>query len=125
MHIAKLHRRMLVLPARYRRAELVRINEIERRFVTHLVTVVNTVNEHTTAALEPLVARSEGRIPPRREGQTATERKREIDQALLATRTLREERKALVEEERAQKAADRPAAKRRKCAPAPENGCGS
>jgi hypothetical protein len=112
----KLHRRMLVLPARYRRAELLRINEIERRFVTHLVTVVNTVNAHTDAALEPLIARAEGRVP----GQTATERKREIDQALLATRTLREERKALVEEERAEKAANMPAAKRRKTAPAPE-----
>jgi hypothetical protein len=128
--LAKLQRRVVFLPLRFRQAELARLNEIERRFVGHLAAVVSTVNEHTTAALEPLVARAEGRIPPRREGQTATERKQEIDQALLAGRALREERKALVEEERAQKAAsrgtkqagqasDKPPAKRRKPAPAP------
>jgi hypothetical protein len=64
MHIAKLHR-MLVLPARYKLAELVRINELERRFIGHLVTVVNTVNAHTTAALEP------PRDPLRRSHSTA------------------------------------------------------
>ena len=51
-------------------------------------------------AVEPLLARAEGRTPPRREGQTATERKQEIDQALVACRLLRKERKQCAAEER-------------------------
>jgi hypothetical protein len=108
-NIAKLKRRALVMTARYRAAELAKINEFERRFVGHLTAAVDSVNAHTTAAIGPLVARSEGRIPARREGQTAAARKNEIDQALLAGRLLREERKLLVAEERAEKAAAREA----------------
>ena len=54
-------------------------------------------------ALEPLIARAEGRVPARRPDQTATERKQEIDQALLACRLLREERRMVADEERAEK----------------------
>ncbi len=88
---------------------MARINERESRFVGHLAVAVDSVNSHVAAALEPLVARAEGRVPPRREGQTATERKQEIDQALLAGRALREERRQLVEEEKAERAAAREA----------------
>ncbi len=119
-HIAKLKRRALVMTARYRAAELARISEFEQRFVGHLNAAVDTVNAHTTAALEPLIAREDGRVPPRREGQTATQRKLEVDAALLAGRLLREERKQLVEEERAEKAAareSRPSKRRRTADP--------
>jgi hypothetical protein len=113
MHIAKLHRRMLVLPARYRRAELVRINELEQRFVGHLVTVVNTVNEHTTAALEPLIARAEGRIPPRREGQTLAQRKTELDLAMVSLRSERREIVLAEKRERDEHRAAQPSKRRR------------
>jgi len=99
-HLAKLKRRALGMSARGRAAELARISEVERRFVGHLAATAECVNAHTTAALEPLIARAEGRVPARREGQSAAERKQEIDQALVASRLLREERKRLVEEER-------------------------
>jgi len=102
-HMAKLKRRALLLSARGRATELARISEVERRFLGHLGAAAESVNAHTTAALEPLLARAEGRVPARREGQTATERKQELDQALVASRLLREERRQLVEEERAEK----------------------
>ena len=94
---------MLVLPNRFKQGELERLNELERRFLGHLAAATECVNAHTTAALEPLLARVEGRVPPRREGQTATERKQEIDQALVASRLLRKEREGLVQEEREEK----------------------
>jgi hypothetical protein len=90
-HLAKLRRRMLILPARYQQAELARVNELERRFLGHLTTVVNTVNAHTTAALEPLIARAEGRLPPMREGQTLAQRKTELDLAMVSLRSERRE----------------------------------
>ena len=109
----KLRRRAMAMLARYRTAELSRIAELESRVAGHLVAATNDFKGHVDAALQPLIARAEGRIPPRREDQTAAERKQEIDQALVATRLLREERKRLVEEERAAKA--RP--KRRRAEP--------
>jgi hypothetical protein len=83
----------LVLAARYRAAELAKINEFERRFIGHLTAVVDNVNAHTDAALEPLVARAEGRLPPMREGQTIAQRKTEVDLAMVS---LRSERRELV-----------------------------
>jgi len=102
-HIAKLRQRAVVMGSRYRAAELARISEVERRFLGHLGAAAESVNAHTTAALAPLLARAEGRVPARREGQSATERKQEVDMALVASRLLREERKRLVEEERTEK----------------------
>ena len=72
-HLVKLKRRALGMSARGRAAELVRIGQVEKRFLGHLAAAAECINAHTTAALEPLLARSEGRIPQRREGQTAPE----------------------------------------------------
>ena len=101
--VSKLRCRVQVMGARYRAAELARIGEVEKRFLGHLAAAAESVNAHTTAAVAPLLARAEGRVPARRPGQTATERKQEIDQALVASRLLKEERKRLVEEEREEK----------------------
>ncbi len=119
-NIAKLKRRALVMTARYRAAELAKINEFERRFVGHLTAAVDSVNAHTSAALEPLLQRSAGEIPARRPGQSAAQRRREIDGILPTFRALRDERKACVAEERAEAAATTkgPAKRRRKEAPA-------
>ena len=105
--LARLSARVLALPARYRQAEQARIRALEARFLGHLAAAAEGINAHTTAALAPIAARLEGRVPERRAGQTATERKQEIDKALLATRLLREERKRLVQEERQERAAKR------------------
>ena len=66
------------------------------------------INAHTTAEaqglhsrFDDLEARLGGKLPPRAEGQSASSRKREIDEVLPR---LRQERKALVQEERAAKA---------------------
>ena len=66
------------------------------------------INAHTTAEaqglhsrFDDLEARMSGRLPPRAEGQSASSRKREIDEVLPR---LRQERKELVAEERAAKA---------------------
>ena len=111
--VTKLKQSAVTLAPRYRTARLARIGPLEQRFAAHLAATANDIKAHVDAALDPLLMRSEGRIPPRREDQTAAERKQEIDQALVATRLLREERKRLVEEERAAKA--RP--KRRRAEP--------
>ena len=99
-HLAKLKQRALVMSARYRAAELARVSEVERRFVGHLAATAECVNAHTTAALEPLLARAEGRVPARRPDQTAAERKIELQQILAGVPLLREERKQCAEEER-------------------------
>jgi len=52
--------------------------------------------------LDRLETRLSGSIPPRQEGQSATQRKNEIDEVLPA---LRRERQACVEEEKEEKAA--------------------
>ena len=111
--VSKLRCRVQVMGARYRAAELARIGEVEKRFLGHLAAAAESVNAHTTAAVAPLLARAEGRVPARRPGQTATERKQEIDQALVACRLLKEERKRLVEEERQERKAERAAKKAR------------
>ena len=117
--ITKLKENAVTLAPRYRNAQLARVVPLEQRLVGLLTATVDEVNNHTTTAIynaiDPLVARAEGRAPPRREGQTATERKHEIDATLLATRLLREERRRLVEEERVAKAEARP--KRRRVEP--------
>ena len=95
--VAKLRNRALTMSARFRSAELARINEIENRFVGHLAAAVEHVNAHTSAEIEPIRARLEGRVPARREGQTASERKVELDLAMVG---LRHERKELVAEEK-------------------------
>ena len=61
--------------------------------------------------MAPLLTRSEGRVPPRRAGQTAAERKLELDQALPA---LRAERQRCAEEEKKEKAEAKAEAKRAK-----------
>ena len=96
--LAKLRRRASTMTARYRVAELARINELEQRFVGHLTATANDVKAHVDIAIEPLITRAEGRVPPRREGQTAAARKVELG---LVMSGLRHERKRLVEEERA------------------------
>ena len=110
----------MALAPRYRTTDFAKVGLWEQRFVEMLTATVTEVNNHMSTAIhnaiDPLVARAEGRVPPRREGQTATERKQEIDAALLATRLLREERKRLVEEERTTNAAAHP--KRRRVQPA-------
>ena len=111
LHIAKLKRRALVMDARFRAAELAKINELECRFAAHMSATAEDINAHTTASLEPLIARAEGRPPPRREGQSAASRKAELDQVLVG---LRHERKELVLEERAERDAMRAAAPPRK-----------
>ena len=69
------------------------------------------VNLHTSQQIAPLVARAEGRVPPRRPDQTPTERKLELDQALMNMRALREERKQCIKEEKQQKEAAKTAKK--------------
>ena len=96
-HIVKLRRRVFVLPIRFQGAELARINELEVRFVGHLEATATEIKTHVDAALEPLIARAEGRMPPRREGQSAAQRKFELDQSMLA---MRNERREIVAEER-------------------------
>ena len=108
----KLRQRAMAMLARYRTAELPRIAELESRVAGHLVAATNDFKGHVDAAVEPLIARAEGRTPPRREGQTASERMQEIDQVLVATRLLRKERKRLVEEERAAAREARPKRRR-------------
>ena len=95
--ITKLRRRALAMAVRYRAAELDRITKLENRFVGHLEAATGDIKNHMDSALAPVVARLEGRVPARREDQTAGERKLEVDQALLH---LRNERKELVAEER-------------------------
>ena len=62
-------------------------------------------------------------MPARRPGQTAAERKQELDQTLVASRLLREERKQVVAEEREERRrladAKREAKRAKKAAGAP------
>jgi hypothetical protein len=114
LRLAKLQRRVVFLPLRFRQTELSRINELERRFVGHLADVANTICDHTTAALEPLVARAEGRLPPMREGQTIAQRKTELDLAMVSLRSERRELVAAEKREREERRATQPSKRRRK-----------
>ena len=106
--VSKLRRRALTMPTRYRTAELARIEELEMRFVGHLAAAANSVKDHVDAALEPLLARAEGRLPPRRAGQTLSQRKAELDQVMIG---LRQERSELVAAEKEEREAKRAAEK--------------
>ena len=98
--IAKLRRNAVTLAPRYRNAQLTKVGALEQRFVGYLTSTGNDIKSHVNTALEPLIARAEGRVPPRREGQTAAQRKVEIDQVMIG---LRHERTELVAEERAER----------------------
>ena len=122
-HLARLRGRLTVLPPRYREAEMARIDDLEMRFVGHLAAAANSVKDHVDAALEPLLARAEGRLPPRRAGQTLSQRKAELDQVMIG---LRHERSQLVAAEREEREAKRaePPRKRARASKstAPESG---
>jgi hypothetical protein len=104
---AKLRRRNLTLLARYREQDRKTLDKLEGAFQKYLDDKTKEVKEHVTQAVAPLVARSEGRIPPRRPGQTAAERRREIDAVLPMLRALKDERKQCAEEERREQAETR------------------
>jgi len=107
----KLEARRLTLAPRYQEAEARELASLRENFKGILAEAASSVNAHTASEvagvhsrLDRLDTRLSGFIPERREGQTATERKSEIDEVLPA---LRRERQACVEEERAAKAARR------------------
>ena len=110
--VAKLRRRALSIATRYRAAEIARVNEFERRFAGHLSATEGDIKSHVDAALEPLIARAEGRLPPRRAGQTLGQRKAELDQATVGLRQERKEIVAAEKEERGAKRAAEPPRKR-------------
>ena len=56
---------------------------------------IKAIGEATKANTVELLQRARGKIPERREGQTAAERKREIDEALKSVPALREEGKKM------------------------------
>jgi len=122
--VSKLRRRALTMAARYRAAELARIEELEMRFVGHLAAAANSVKDHVDAALEPLIARAEGRLPPRRPGQTLSQRKVELDQVMIGLRHERSQLVAAEKEEREAKRAAEPPRKRARASKstAPESG---
>ena len=115
-HLAKLRHRASTLAPRFRRAEEARLAELERAIAAHVTSEANRVISEVSSAvadtMAPLLARSEGRVPARRPGQSAAERKLELDQALASVPALRAERQRCAEEERAAKNAARDAAKR-------------
>jgi len=123
-HLARLRGRLTVLPPRYREAEMARIDELEMRFVGHLAAAANSVKDHVDAALEPLIARAEGRLPPRRAGQTLSQRKAELDQVMVGLRHERSQLVAAEKEEREAKRAAEPPRKRARASKstAPESG---
>ena len=143
--LAQLRRRAATLPPRYRCAEESKLAELEKAVTAHVTAeanrVVSEVSAAMSSAMAPLIARSEGRVPPRRPGQTAAERKLELDQVLPRLRAehkqcaeeLAKEKKEKKEEkagqlakeraERAERAeqaerAERPAKRQRSSAPA-------
>ena len=84
------------------------IAALQELFKDVLSQATAAINAHTTAEaqglhsrFDDLEARLGGKLPPRAEGQSASSRKREIDEVLPR---LRQERKELVAEERVAKA---------------------
>ena len=112
----KLEQRHSMLAPRYQAADAEVLSQLREKWKEDLTDAARGINEHTTeeiagvhsrldhmqAQQERIEARLEGKLPPRRPDQTATQRKREIDEVLPG---LRQERKELVAEERAEKAA--------------------
>ena len=117
--VAKLRRRALTMAVRYRAAEIARVKELELRFVRHLATAANNVKDHIDVALEPLLARAEGRLPPRRAGQTLSQRKVELDLAMAGLRHERKEILAAEGDERRAKCAAEPPSKRVRASKSP------
>jgi dGTP triphosphohydrolase len=85
------------------------LDDLFEKYKDILADALKSVNEHTSnevaglhERLDRLEARLAGDIPERREGQSASDRKRELDEVLPR---LRHERQQLVEEEKAEKAA--------------------
>jgi hypothetical protein len=60
------------------------------------------------------MARSEGRVPPRREGQTLAQRKTELDLAMISLRSERREIVLAEKRERDERRATQPSKRRRK-----------
>jgi len=107
----KLEERHTSLAPRYQAADAEVLAALRDKYKEALTELASCINKHTTdevagvhARLDNIETRLSGSIPPRREGQTATQRKNEIDEVLPA---LRRERQACVEEEKAAKAARR------------------
>jgi hypothetical protein len=107
----KLEERHARLAPRYQATDAETLVKLREKWKDDLADAARDINQHTTSEvagvhsrLERIEARLEGKLPPRRPDQTATQRKREIDEVLPG---LRQERKQLVEEERAEKAAKR------------------
>ena len=108
----KLEARHERLPTRYQAADRKTLDELFEKYKDVLGDAVKTINEHTTneiqgvhERLDRIESRLAGDIPPRCEQQTASDRKREIDEILPR---LRHERQELLKEERAEKAAKKP-----------------
>jgi hypothetical protein len=105
----KLEERRARLAPRYQAADAETLSKLREKWKDDLADATSEINQHTTnevagvhSRLDCIEARLEGKLPPRRPDQTATQRKREIDEVLPG---LRDERKQLVAEERAEKAA--------------------
>ncbi len=105
----KLEERNATLAPRYQAAAAEELRGLREKWKEDLTAVASEINQHTTnevagvhSRLERIEARLEGRLAPRRPDQSASQRKREIDEILPG---LRQERKELVAEERAEKAA--------------------
>jgi len=107
----KLEERHTSLAPRYQGDDADVLAILRDKFKEVFEEAAREINKHITeevasvhTRLDNIEIRLSGSIPPRREGQTATQRKNEIDEVLPA---LRRERQACVEEEKAAKAARR------------------
>ena len=105
----KLEERHLTLAPRYQAEDAEVLVVLREKFKEVFTETAGDINKHTTeevagmhARLDNIETRLSGSIPPRQEGQTATQRKNEIDEVLPA---LRRERQACVDEEKDEKAA--------------------
>ncbi len=95
------------MPLAHRQRDAKVLRSLEASVKEHMDKKTEEVKDHVSKKAEevkehvaPLLAMAEGRVPARRDGQTAAERRRETDQALLAMRALRDERKECAKEER-------------------------
>jgi hypothetical protein len=84
--LAKLWQRALTLPRKRHEAEEARIEELEQLLDRKVGETAQDIKDHVDKVLEPLLARAEGRIPPRPDGQSASSRKAEVDQSMLSLR---------------------------------------
>jgi hypothetical protein len=105
----KLEARHSSIAPRYQASDREALDHLFEKYKDSFADAVKSINEHTSdevaglhERLDRLEARLAGDIPERREGQSASDRKRELDEVLPR---LRHERQQLVEEEKAEKAA--------------------